>query len=113
MPLVVKDSWQFSERDEEGELLQEVTSKDVVNVTRYYHHETVTVHGKDDEIRGNIRGGLDITRAANYRRERPARLNNNPASASRNGRHGSRKRSSSQTGASYPSQQAILLYVSN
>ncbi|KAK7229627.1 hypothetical protein V2G26_001797 [Clonostachys chloroleuca] len=102
MPLVVKDSWQFSERDEEGELLQEATSKGVVNVARYYHHETVTVHGKDDEIRGNIRGGLDITKAANYRRERPTRLNNNPAGTPRNGRYSSRKRSSSQTGASYP-----------
>ncbi|CAH0053938.1 unnamed protein product [Clonostachys solani] len=102
MPLVIKDSWQFSERDEEGELLQEATGKGVVNVARYYHHETVTVHEMDDEIPGNIRGGLDITRAANYRRERPTRLNNNPAGTSRNGRYSSRKRSSSQTGASYP-----------
>lgn len=102
MPLVIKDSWQFSERDEEGEMLQEATGKGVVNVARYYHHETVTVHGMDDEIRGNIRRGLDITRASNYRRERPTRSNNNPAGTSRNGRYSSRKRSSSQTGASYP-----------
>ncbi|CAI6048307.1 unnamed protein product [Clonostachys chloroleuca] len=102
MPLVVKDSWQFSERDEEGGLLQEATGKGVINVARYYHHETVMVHGMDDEIQGNIRGGLDITRAANYRRERPTRLNSNPASTSRNDRHSSRKRSSSQTGAPYP-----------
>ncbi|RXG41348.1 hypothetical protein VDGE_30384 [Verticillium dahliae] len=31
-PIVIKDSWQFVERDEEGELLQEATGKDVVNV---------------------------------------------------------------------------------
>lgn len=40
-PLVMKDSWQFPERDEEGELLREVTVKGVVNVAQYYHHETV------------------------------------------------------------------------
>ncbi|KAI1471016.1 serine/threonine-protein kinase Sgk2 [Daldinia caldariorum] len=40
-PLVIKDSWQYVERDEEGELLQDVTNKQVVNVARYYHHETV------------------------------------------------------------------------
>uniref|UniRef100_A0A0B7KRL2 non-specific serine/threonine protein kinase n=1 Tax=Bionectria ochroleuca TaxID=29856 RepID=A0A0B7KRL2_BIOOC len=100
MPLVVKDSWQFLERDEEGELFQEATSKGVINVARYYYHGTVKIRGKDDEIRGNIRGGLDITKAANYRRERPTRLNNSSAGTSRNG--SSRKRSSSQTGASYP-----------
>jgi len=39
--LVVKDSWQYPEREEEGELLREATEKDVVNVARYFHHETV------------------------------------------------------------------------
>lgn len=28
-PLVIKDSWQYTDRDEEGELLQEATEKDV------------------------------------------------------------------------------------
>ncbi|KAJ4309439.1 hypothetical protein N0V84_011508 [Fusarium piperis] len=73
VPLVIKDSWQYPERDEEGELLREVTAKDVVNVARYYHHETVQVRGMDDDIRNNIRGGLDMTRAVNYRPE-PSRL---------------------------------------
>ncbi|KEY64859.1 hypothetical protein S7711_03856 [Stachybotrys chartarum IBT 7711] len=39
-PLVIKDSWQYPERREEGELLQEATAKGVANVARYYHHET-------------------------------------------------------------------------
>ncbi|KAH8654798.1 hypothetical protein BGZ61DRAFT_541236 [Ilyonectria robusta] len=37
--LVIKDSWQYPERDDEGNLLREVTDKGVVNVARYYHHE--------------------------------------------------------------------------
>lgn len=58
-PLVVKDSWQFPERDEEGELLREATSCGVINVARYYHHETVCVNGQNDDILG-IRRGLNI-----------------------------------------------------
>ncbi|KAJ4333150.1 hypothetical protein N0V95_009496 [Ascochyta clinopodiicola] len=42
-PLVVKDSWQYPEREEEGELLREATERDVVNVARYFHHETRSV----------------------------------------------------------------------
>ena len=66
-PLVIKDSWQFPEREEEGELLREATDKGVVNVSRYYYHETVRVSGQDDDIRGNVRRGLDITKATNYK----------------------------------------------
>lgn len=40
-PLVIKDSWQYPERDQEGELLREATEKEVENVARYYHYETV------------------------------------------------------------------------
>ncbi|EGE81887.1 hypothetical protein BDDG_04830 [Blastomyces dermatitidis ATCC 18188] len=65
MPLVIKDSWQYSERDEEGELLREVTGKNVVNVARYYHHETVCVSGKDDDILNAVRKGLDVTQTSN------------------------------------------------
>ncbi|KAL2158244.1 hypothetical protein VTH06DRAFT_4564 [Thermothelomyces fergusii] len=64
---VVKDSWQFTEREEEGDLLKEVTDKGVVNVARYYHHETVFVHGKVDDIQGNVRGGMNVTEAKIYR----------------------------------------------
>jgi hypothetical protein len=49
-PLVIKDSWQYPEREEEGELLREATDKGVVNVARYYHHKTVCMRSKDDDI---------------------------------------------------------------
>lgn len=103
-PLVVKDSWQYPERDEEGVLLREVTGKGVVNVARYYHHETVQVRGIDD-IRSNTRRGLDIRRAANYRPERSITRNKIASDASREGRSNttaSRKRLSSQTGSHLP-----------
>jgi hypothetical protein len=64
--LVIKDSWQYPEREEEGGSLRQSTEKDVVNVARYYHHETVRVGGQDDTIRGNVRRGLDVTKATNY-----------------------------------------------
>ncbi|KAG6042678.1 hypothetical protein E4U39_005571 [Claviceps sp. Clav50 group G5] len=65
-PLVIKDSWQSSERDEEGEMLKQATSRNVVNVARYYHHETVTIGGMIDDVRNCVRRGLDITPASNY-----------------------------------------------
>ncbi|EKV06646.1 hypothetical protein PDIG_76560 [Penicillium digitatum PHI26] len=72
IPLVVKDSWQYIERDEEGELLQEATERGVVNVARYYHHATVRIRDQDDDVQGNVRGDLDIRAASNYRPERSA-----------------------------------------
>ena len=105
-PLVIKDSWQYLERDEEGELLREVTSKGVVNVARYYHHETVQVRSMDDDVRSNARGGLDVTSATNYPPKRSTPPPNTTAtSASRNGRSSSTagvKRPSSQTDAPLP-----------
>ncbi|KAL8366754.1 hypothetical protein RB595_010557 [Gaeumannomyces hyphopodioides] len=105
--LVIKDSWQYTERDEEGDLLQEATKKGVVNVARYYHHETIQIRGTDDDIRSNVRGGLNITTATNYRPERsmppPGAITPGP---SRRGRSSSstagKKRSSSQIGAALP-----------
>ncbi len=38
-PLVVKNSWQYEERPEEGELIKEATDKGVKNIARYYHHD--------------------------------------------------------------------------
>ncbi|TPX23944.1 hypothetical protein DIZ76_013287 [Coccidioides immitis] len=58
-PLVVKDSWQYAERTEEGELLREAMAKGVKNVARYYHHETVRIDNKDDDVLA-IRKGLNI-----------------------------------------------------
>lgn len=102
--LVVKDSWQYVERDEEGELLREATSKDVVNVARYYHHQPVMVRGHND-IRNGIRKALDITSASNYRPERSRGPPSKSAGVSRQGRSNitsGQKRSSSQAGASLP-----------
>lgn len=65
-PLVIKDSWQYPERDQEGELLREATEKEVKNVARYYHHETVQVGGIDDDVQTNIRKALDVSKAANF-----------------------------------------------
>ncbi|EEH07624.1 conserved hypothetical protein [Histoplasma capsulatum G186AR] len=59
MPLVIKDSWQYSERDEEGELLRQATECGVTNVARYDSHVTVQVDGKDDDIQA-IRKGLSV-----------------------------------------------------
>ena len=109
MPLVVKDSWQYPEREEEGKLLREATEKEVVNVARYYHHETVRVGGKDDDIRDNVRKGLDITKATNYNPKgsmMPPNTSGMQGSA-RTGRSTSisstgRKRSSSCTNAPLP-----------
>lgn len=64
-PLVIKDSWQYPER-EEGKLLSEATKNGVRNVARYYHHETVQVGGQDDDICQNVRKGLDIMAATNH-----------------------------------------------
>ncbi|KAK7972412.1 hypothetical protein PG988_006546 [Apiospora saccharicola] len=103
-PLVIKDSWQYTERPEEGELVCEATAGGVVNVARYYHHETVQVRGMDDDIRRNVRKGLDITKAENYRQQRTAAVHTSGTVASREGRSVTAgvKRSSSQTGSSLP-----------
>lgn len=106
-PLVIKDSWQYPEREEEGKLLAEATAKGVVNVARYYYHETVQVGGTTDDIRGNVRKGLDMTQATNYRpkRSQPSSIANDTVDTGRMGRSTSitgRKRSSSRAGATLP-----------
>ena len=57
-PLIVKDSWQYEERPEEGLLIQEATNEGVENIARYYHHETVRVGEEIDDTLGNVRRGL-------------------------------------------------------
>ncbi|PZD23186.1 HTH-Tnp-Tc3-2 domain containing protein, partial [Pyrenophora tritici-repentis] len=106
-PLVIKDSWQYPEREEEGELLREATEKQVRNVARYFHHETVRVGGQDDDIRLNVRKGLDITKATNYKPGKPMPPPSTTGRrASRRDRSSSsvsgRKRSSSCTGLPLP-----------
>ena len=66
-PLVFKDSLQFPECKEGGKLLREATDRGVVNIARYYHHETVRIGGHNNDIHENVREGLDITKAANHR----------------------------------------------
>ncbi|KAK4095936.1 hypothetical protein N658DRAFT_519472 [Parathielavia hyrcaniae] len=103
---VVKDSWQYLEREEEGEFLSEATDKGVVHVARHYHHETVRVQGMDDDVRGNVRQGLDVTKATNYWQNRSRRSpSTNTEGPSRVGRSSSiagPKRSSHETGAFLP-----------
>jgi hypothetical protein len=64
--LVIKDSWQYPEREEEGELLRAASEAGVVKVARYYHHETLEVGGRVDDVCG-LRKGLDLSLATNYR----------------------------------------------
>ncbi|KID81451.1 serine/threonine-protein kinase Sgk2 [Metarhizium guizhouense ARSEF 977] len=101
-PLVIKDSWQYTDRDEEGDLVQEATEKGAINVARYYHHETVRVRRTDDDIRNNVRKGLDVTKATNYRSGRTM-LPSSVSSISRRGRSSSSmKRPSSETDIALP-----------
>jgi len=58
--------WQYLERKEEGELLYKVAEKGVINVARYYYYGTIYIGGQDNNI-FNIRKGLDITKATNYK----------------------------------------------
>jgi len=72
-------------------------------VARYYHHETVRVHGMDDDILNCVRQELDITTALNYRPTRPQQSNKVPSEGPRNSRtSSSRKRLSSQTDSALP-----------
>lgn len=66
IPLVVKDFWQYTDREEEGGLLREATNKGVINVARYHHHSTVCIHGKVDDTHRGIRRSMDIRTASNY-----------------------------------------------
>lgn len=66
-PLVIKDSWQYPEREDEGVLLREATDKQVVNVSRYYYHGTVQIQSTDDDTQGAIRKGLDLRRGKRFR----------------------------------------------
>jgi hypothetical protein len=105
-PLVIKDSWQYPEREEEGKLLREATDKGAVNVARYYHHETVCVGGQDDDICVNVRRGLDITKAKYYKPESsmppPSAAGRRVSRTGRSSSVAGRKRSSSCTGAPLP-----------
>jgi hypothetical protein len=71
-------------------------------VARYYYYKIVYIGGKEDNICNNVRKGLDIIRAINYKLEDliiPLRL---ARVKIRKGRSSSRKRSSSYTNALLP-----------
>jgi len=83
----------------------------VVNIARYYHHKTVYIGGKEDNIYNNIHKGLDIIRAINYKLEDliiPLKLARVKISI-RKGRSFSKKRSSSYTNALLPPSKRIYL----
>ncbi|XXH01960.1 hypothetical protein Hte_008323 [Hypoxylon texense] len=65
LPLVIKDSWQVGGYDEPF-LLQEATNKGVKNVARFYHHSTVLISGAVDDVRQNVRKGLDVAAARDF-----------------------------------------------
>jgi hypothetical protein len=67
----VNDSWHYPESEKEGELLGEAIEKGVRNAARYFHHKMISVGHRDDDIRANIRKGLDIRNATNYKLEKP------------------------------------------
>lgn len=99
---VIKDSWQYTERGEEGELLYEATKNGVDNVARYHHHETVRIDNQDDDVLNNVRKGLDVSKAVNYPNQSSARITGSGAiRKSRGSSTGTAgvKRSSSQAGA--------------
>ncbi|KAI9747278.1 MAG: hypothetical protein M1815_004371, partial [Lichina confinis] len=64
-PLVVKDSWQYVDRPEEGELVRKATAARVINISPYYHHETVSFNGRDDAVRSNVRKGMSAEGSSN------------------------------------------------
>ena len=101
--LVVKDSWQDSQRDEEGELFREVSDKDVCHVARYYYHETIhLLNGRTDDVQGGIRKGLDIRKASNYRQQHLALPGGLDTLTISQDSVTGQKRSSSQTGVAIP-----------
>ncbi|EGC44934.1 conserved hypothetical protein [Histoplasma capsulatum var. duboisii H88] len=51
--------WKYLEHTEEEELLQKVMMKGVKHVTRYYHHKTVCIDNKNDDVL-TIRKSLSI-----------------------------------------------------
>jgi serine/threonine protein kinase len=66
-----------------------------MNVARYYHHETVRIRGRDDDVKNNIRAGMDIRDAVNHRAENSITSSRTSVRVGRTTSIASRKRSSS------------------
>ena len=83
----------------------------MVNIARYYHHETVYVGGKEDNIYNNIYKGLDITKIINYKLEdliMPLRLARVKINIKK-GQNFSKKRLSSYINALLPPSKCMYL----
>jgi hypothetical protein len=58
--VVVKDTWQYTDRPDEGDMLRAATDRGAENVVAYYHHEVVHVGAHVDDtnlIRSRLRPG--------------------------------------------------------
>jgi hypothetical protein len=83
--------------------------KKVVNIARYYHHKTVYMGGKEDNIYNNVHKGLNIIKMTNYKLKdliippRPAKVK------IRKGQSFSRKRSFSYTNTPLPPSKCTYL----
>jgi hypothetical protein len=102
--VVIKDSWEYEERPEEGLLLKEATEAGVENVARYYHHETVRTGSEVDDVLSNVRKGLSDTIGRNPFQQRRAAYSEAVTSPTTSGtlgpgrgRSGSRSRSRTST----------------
>ncbi|KAH8731711.1 hypothetical protein GQ44DRAFT_745770 [Phaeosphaeriaceae sp. PMI808] len=102
--LVIKDSWEYEERPEEGLLLKEATEAGVENVARYYYHETVRIGGTVDDVLENVRKGLSDTAGRNPLQQRAAPFESitSPTTSLTSGPGRGRKRSRSGIDASMP-----------
>ncbi|KAL7923472.1 hypothetical protein ACQKWADRAFT_320126 [Trichoderma austrokoningii] len=67
--LVLKESWQPTERNE-GELLRLATQAGVTNIARHYHDFIVQVSENPDDIQNNVRRGLDCRRGTRVERSK-------------------------------------------
>ncbi|KAF2824321.1 hypothetical protein CC86DRAFT_447202 [Ophiobolus disseminans] len=97
--LVIKDSWEYEERPEQGLLLKEATEAGVENVARYYYHETVHSGGTVDDVLENVQKGLSDITGWNPLQQRAAPFESimNPTTSLTSGLGRGRSRSSTRT----------------
>ncbi|POW14547.1 hypothetical protein PSHT_07357 [Puccinia striiformis] len=57
---LIKDSWQPEHQRAEGDMLRDVTEKNVPHVARYYHHQDVHMAGRRVDIQSHVRGGINF-----------------------------------------------------
>ncbi|KAJ8071763.1 hypothetical protein OCU04_002079 [Sclerotinia nivalis] len=98
--LVIKDSWEYEDQPEEGVLLKEATEAGVENISRYYHHETVCVGDAVDDIRNNVRNGLQDASGRNPFQQRQPAISESTTSSATSGRlEGGRGRGRGRSGS--------------